>query len=195
MGLLVKGHDNEIELCFDENTDLDSAVSQIQDYAKEKKEFFGGADIKISYSGLSLSYNEELRFSKAIRKTFGSTILFIKKHRLSNEQMEYSLDDGETLCLVINKSLRSGEKVSSRGDVLIYGDVNPGATVSAKGNITVIGALRGEAHITTCGRVYATQMQPSQVRIGKIISYNKRTENVGTAVAIAQNGEIILQCL
>lgn len=195
MGLLVKGHDNEIELCFDENTDLDSAVSQIQDYAKEKKEFFGGTDIKISYSGLSLSYNEELRFSKAIRKTFGSTILFIKKHRLSNEQMEYSLDDGETLCLVINKSLRSGEKVSSRGDVLIYGDVNPGATVSAKGNITVIGALRGEAHITTCGRVYATQMQPSQVRIGKIISYNKRTENVGTAVAIAQNGEIILQCL
>ena len=195
MGLLVKGHDNGIELCFDENTDLDSAISQTQDYAKEKNEFFGDADIKIFYSGLNLTYNEELRFSKAIRKTFGSTIVFVKKHRLSNEQMEYSLDDGETLCLVINKSLRSGEKVSSRGDVLIYGDVNPGAIVSAKGNITVIGALRGEAHITKCGRVYALQMQPTQVRIGKIISYNKRTENVGTAMALAQNGEIILQCL
>lgn len=195
MGLLVKGHDKGIELCFDESTDLNSAIAQMQDYAKEKNEFFGETDINISYSGLSLSYNEELRFAKAIRKIFGSTIVFIKKHRLSNEQIEYSLDDGETLCLVINKSLRSGEKVSSRGDVLIYGDVNPGAIVSARGNITVIGALRGEAHITKCGRVYATQMQPTQVRIGKIISYNKRTENVGTAVALAQNGEIILQCL
>lgn len=195
MSLCVKGRENEIELCFEKDTELDEAMRMAEDYAKRESTFFSGAQIAVSYSGLSLTYNEELKFAKFIKGLFGEKASFVKKHRLSNEQIEYSLEKGERVCLVINKSLRSGEKVCARGDVLVYGDVNPGATVKASGNITIIGALRGEAHITGGGRVYAVQMQPSQIRIGKIISYNKKTENVGTAVALAQNGEIILQCL
>ena len=52
-----------------------------------------------------------------------------KKHRLSKRQIEYSLLPEEKICTVVNKSLRSGDVVESRGDVLVYGDVNPGATV------------------------------------------------------------------
>ena len=45
------------------------------------------------------------------------------------------------------------------------------------------------------GKVYATYMSPSQIKIGKVCSYNKTDENVGAAVALAENGEIILDCL
>lgn len=195
MSLCVKGRENEIEFCFSEALSLDDVVKAAEEYAKENAEFFWESDIKLSYSGVNLSYNEEIRFEKVLRSLFGNKFIFVKKHRLSNTQIRYSFDKGETVCLVLNKSLRSGEKVVSRGDVLIYGDVNPGATITAKGNITVIGALRGEAHITHKGKVYATYMQPTQIRIGKVISYNKKMEDVASAVAMEENGEIILQCL
>lgn len=189
--LTVKGEGNKIKLCFDENITLEQAIQKV----REKSEFLKNSQVTVSYSGLSLKYNEEISFLKELRALLGDNISFVKKHRLSSEQILYSLDEDERICLVINKSLRSGEKVCSRGDVIIYGDVNPGAIVTAKGNITVLGTLRGEAHITQDGKVYATAMQPSQIRIGKVISYNKKSQNVGTAVAIAQNGEIILKCL
>ncbi|WP_297446735.1 septum site-determining protein MinC [Desulfurobacterium sp.] len=43
----------------------------------------------------------------------------------------------------IKKTVRSGEKVSSSGDIAILGDVNPGAEVEAGGNVYIFGSLRG----------------------------------------------------
>ena len=189
--LLVKGRGNKIELCFKDCPTLSDALEQL----RKKSDFLKDSDAHISYSGINLRYNEEISFEKELKKILGEGICLEKKRRLSKSQIEYSLDPGEKLTMVVNKSLRSGEVAESRGDLLIYGDVNPGALVRAQGNITVIGALRGTAHIKDAGKVYAVYMQPSQIRIGKVCSYNKNTENVGSAVAIAENGEIILQSL
>ncbi len=189
--LLVKGRGNKIELCFKDCTTLSDALEQLGD----KSDFLKEAGVSISYSGINLKYNEEMSFERELKKLLGEEVSLEKKRHLSKAQIEYSLNLGEKLSLVVNKSLRSGEVAESRGDLLIYGDVNPGALVKAQGNITVIGALRGVAHITGSGKVYATYMQPSQIKIGKVCSYNKNTENVGCAVAVAENGEIILQSL
>lgn len=189
--LFVKGHKNEIELSFKGSPDFSRAIELIE----EKGEFLKNSAAKFSYSGISLNYNEEMKLYKKIKALCGEKAELIKKHRLSKEQISYSMEDGERICLVVEKSLRSGEEVTSRGDAIIFGDVNPGASVTAKGNITVLGALRGTACITGVGRVYATYMQPAQIRIGKVCSYNKNTENVGCAFALAENGEIILQSL
>lgn len=189
--LFVKGRKKEIELLFRDCLDFSRAITLLE----EKQDFFTDSCVRISYSGLDLSYNEEMKLYKKLRTLCGDDITFVKKHRLSKDQISYSFHEGERICMVIDKSLRSGETVVSRGDVIIYGDVNPGATVTAQGNITVIGALRGTAHITGTGKVYATYMQPTQIRIGKVCSYNKNTENVGCAIALAENDEIILQSL
>ena len=189
--LIVKGRDNKIELCFKDCTTLSEALEQL----RKKSDFLKDSHISISYSGINLKYNEEMSFEKELKKLLGEGVTLEKKRHLSKAQIEYSLNIGERLSLVVNKSLRSGEVAESRGDLLIYGDVNPGALIKAHGNITVIGALRGSAHITGSGKVYATYMQPSQIKIGKVCSYNKNTENVGCAVAMAENGEIILQSL
>lgn len=52
--------------------------------------------------------------------------------RASNEEIKF-----------IKKTVRSGEKVSSSGDIAILGDVNPGAEVEAGGNVYIFGSLRG----------------------------------------------------
>ena len=66
-------------------------------------------------------------------------------------------------------TLRSGDHVQSDGDVLVLGDVNPGATVSAAGHVLVWGRLRGIAHAGRDGdhqaRIVALQLRPLQLRI------------------------------
>ena len=189
--LIVKGRGEKLELCFSGCENLSRALCQLQ----KKKSFFKDSEAKICYSGIKLSYNGEMELERELKKLFGGKITLDKKHRLSRKQIEYSLNENERICKVIHKSLRSGEVAESRGDLVVYGDVNPGATVKARGNITVIGVFRGVAHITGEGILYAAYMNPGQIKIGKVCSYNKNTDNVGSAVAIAENGEIILERL
>lgn len=72
--------------------------------------------------------------------------------------------------LVLARTLRSGQAVYHRGDVVILGDVNPGAEVVATGHIVVMGALRGVAHAGAGGDetavVAALRLEPTQLRIG-----------------------------
>ena len=71
-------------------------------------------------------------------------------------------------------TVRSGEYLESPGDLLILGDVNPGAKVSAEGNIIIWGRLLGVAHAGSKGNSKATisalQLRPVQLRIAKKIA-------------------------
>lgn len=193
MSLKVKGNKGKIELLFDEDTGIEKALCEI-DSLKENS-FFGLSECEVEYFGLNLTYDEEIRLSESVKNVFGSNTKFNKKCTLPIEKIRYSLMENEKIVSVINKGLRSGEKVISRGDVIIYGDVNAGAKIEADGNVTVIGALRGSVYIKNKGYVYATYMEPSQIRIGNVISYNKRAKKAGAAICRAENGEIILECL
>ena len=71
-------------------------------------------------------------------------------------------------------TVRSGEYLESPGDLLILGDVNPGAKVSAEGNIIIWGRLLGIAHAGNKGNAKATisalQLRPVQLRIAKKVA-------------------------
>ena len=71
-------------------------------------------------------------------------------------------------------TVRSGEYLDCPGDLLILGDVNPGAKVSAEGNIIIWGRLLGIAHAGSKGNSQATisalQLRPVQLRIAKKIA-------------------------
>ena len=71
-------------------------------------------------------------------------------------------------------TVRSGEYLDSPGDLLILGDVNPGAKVSAEGNIIIWGRLLGIAHAGSKGNSKATisalQLRPVQLRIAKNVA-------------------------
>ncbi len=191
----IKAKGTDIELCFSDCNCLDDALCAIEGLKENSGAFFDGADAKLKYSGLELSYCEEIELAENIKRVFGQNARLIMKNTLSGKEIAYSLLENEKICKVIHNTIRSGEKAQSRGDIVIYGDVNPGGEVTAKGDICIIGSLRGVAQTEKDARVFALSMQPSQIRIGKAISYNKKNENVGAAVAIAENGEIILQCL
>ncbi len=188
--LTIKGTGKKINLSFTSDTTLEEIFSDIE----KEKNFFKDADCIVTYSGKEFNYDEEILLEKKLKDISGKIVLE-KKHRLSLGQVLYSLDSDERILRVIKGNVRSGEVIESRGDLIVYGDVNPGALLRAQGNITIIGAMRGAAHITGVGKVYATYMTPSQIKIGNVCSYNKNSENVGSAIALAENGEIILESL
>lgn len=79
------------------------------------------------------------------------------------------LPEGGRRTVSVHRSLRSGAIVRFPGDIVVFGDVNPGAEVVADGNIVVLGALRGMAHAGAHGDESATVMafalKPAILRI------------------------------
>ncbi|AEW06487.1 Septum formation inhibitor MinC [Sulfobacillus acidophilus DSM 10332] len=75
--------------------------------------------------------------------------------------------------LLIRRTLRSGQRVRFYGNVVVLGDVNPGAEIKASGDIIVMGWLRGLAHAGADGdetaMVTAFRLNPTQLRIAQYI--------------------------
>lgn len=75
--------------------------------------------------------------------------------------------------LVINRQLRSGQRVYARDtDLIVIGMVSQGAEVIADGNIHVYGPLRGKAMAGARGdasaRIFTTQFDPELVAIAGV---------------------------
>lgn len=76
--------------------------------------------------------------------------------------------------LYLHQTLRSGQTVNHKGNLVIIGDVNNGAEVIAEGDILIWGALRGIAHAGSAGNeaaeIRALKLQPLQLRIAQSIA-------------------------
>ena len=83
-----------------------------------------------------------------------------------------SLVDENTI--LIQRTLRSGQSIHYNGNVVVVGDVNPGAEITAAGNVIVIGSLRGVVHAGSGGDesavIMAFCLQPTQLRIANYIT-------------------------
>ncbi len=96
-------------------------------------------------------------------------------------------------------TVRSGEYIESPGDLLILGDVNPGAKVSAEGNIIIWGRLLGIAHAGSKGNskstISALQLRPLQLRIAtKVARGPKEKPQLGLAEQARIVSEEIIIC-
>lgn len=112
-----------------------------------------------------------------------------------------SIDPEEhgTVGVMIRRTLRSGRTVHSRGHVVVYGDVNPGAQIIATGDIIVWGKLRGMVHAGAEGDtealVCALDMQPNQLRIAghMVTSSAKGRRRTQPEVAQVRGNQIIVE--
>ncbi len=76
--------------------------------------------------------------------------------------------------LLLRQMVRSGQRVAWDGNVVVLGDVNPGAELVARGDILVLGTFRGMAHAGAMGNrkavIAAHRLLPTQLRIAEYIS-------------------------
>lgn len=99
-----------------------------------------------------------------------------------------AVPDGATL--YHRGTLRGGQALHHLGNIVVLGDVNPGAELVASGDIVVFGALRGVAHAGAQGdesaRVVALELAPTQLRIATVIAAES-DEEVRPATGLAEH--------
>jgi len=96
--------------------------------------------------------------------------------KVSRDTVRESVREGAgagTATMVVDKPLRSGQKIYARGaDLVILAMVNPGAEVVADGNIHVYAPLRGKAMAGASGnihaRIFSTCLEPELISIAGI---------------------------
>jgi len=104
---------------------------------------------------------------------------FLKIHSTFIQEKEIKkrlllLDSKKKVDVLHEGTVRSGDRISSNGNLCIIGDVNPGAIVSAMKNIYVWGKLLGIAIAGKGGNNNATiaslYLNPLQLRIADVIA-------------------------
>lgn len=103
---------------------------------------------------------------------------------------------GEDAALFLDKTLRSGTRIEFAGNVVVLGDVNPGAEIVAEGNVIIWGRLRGMVHAGSKGDkgavICALDLSPTQLRIaGEVSAVLKPQENPKPEIArINKDGKL-----
>ncbi|ROR03518.1 septum site-determining protein MinC [Desulfosoma caldarium] len=80
--------------------------------------------------------------------------------------------------LVVRQTCRSGTRIESPAELIILGDVNPGAEILAARDIIVFGTLRGIAHAGIYGdrsaKIWGLHIEPQQLRIADVVAVPPR---------------------
>ncbi|MEZ4319180.1 MAG: septum site-determining protein MinC [Myxococcota bacterium] len=116
---------------------------------------------------------------------------------LATEAPRRNAPDQGRRTLTVHRTLRSGAVVRFDGDVILFGDVNPGANVIATGNVVVLGALKGMAHAGALGdesfTILAFDFRPTQVRIGRKIAMPPSARKSVPELVVVRGGEIVIE--
>lgn len=104
----------------------------------------------------------------------------------------------EENAMLIQRTLRSGFRIAFQGNVVVIGDVNPGAEIIAGGSVLVWGRLRGVVHAGAEGDekavVCALDLTPTQLRIASHIAVPpQRKGKPQPEMASLQNGQVVAE--
>ena len=97
--------------------------------------------------------------------------------------------------------MRSGDQLSSNGNLFIIGDVNPGAQISAKKNIYVWGKLCGVAFAGKNGNndstISSLYLNALQLRINETVAIGpkEKPKNNYPEIALLERGKIVIKPL
>ena len=96
-------------------------------------------------------------------------------------------------------TLRGGQVLHHSGNIVVVGDVNPGAELVATGDIVVFGRLAGIAHAGAAGdpkaRIFAVELVPTQLRIATYIAAETagtRSSGALPEAALVRDGQIAI---
>ena len=124
-----------------------------------------------------------------------ATRIFTPRPERSIKPANLGHSDGEA-AIFVQRTLRSGMRVTFQGNVVVIGDVNPGAEVIASGSIIVWGRLKGAVHAGAEGNenavVCALDLRPTQLRIAGVISMTpEKKSKLQPEIARVEHGQVV----
>lgn len=176
----VKGVKGGIRIIIDDKASWSSVIGELE--KKLNMSFFNEGKVFIELGDRKLSKEEyklidDLLYRKPFLRLVGVKTLNPFTREVVKEFLPqvYPQEEPKGASSFHMGTLRSGSSLECKGDLVIVGDVNPGAEVRVGGNLVVFGALRGSAYVGMEGKeevvVAALKLSPSLLVLrGKIIS-------------------------
>lgn len=195
-----KGTVNGLTIILRQDATFDEVVSSMRYKISTAGKFFKGAKLAVKYKGRILNEIEKTElFNLLVRESGAEIISFdedlennstngtseAKTPDRNNQIKKYmffkGIDEGTTK--FYRGTVRSGQRIAFDGNLVILGDVNPGAVIEATGNVVVMGLLRGVVHAGSDGNkeaiVAALGLYPTQLRIADIITRSPDESGAG----------------
>ncbi len=207
--VIIKGNNYGLSVYLDPELPFSELMEQLASKFRDSARFFRGAKMALTFEGRSLTpeetntavnticENSEIEISCVI-DTDKAREAFFKRVVEEKAGEEGGLPAGSGQ--FYKGTLRSGQVLEAEGNIVMLGDVNPGARIVAKGNIIVLGAMRGTAIAGLSGKRYAIvvalEMEPIQIRIGDIAARTGgRKLGTGPRIAYLDMGKLRIEPL
>lgn len=188
--VVLKLYKDGMVVCLNEDMPFSEIKSAVIEKFKKSEGFFQGAVPRVGFRGIALKDEQYDELIRELSDIFGSNVTLwvnpdaitqsteekVKKSlsvdKIVEKALKIDVDSEQTK--FYKKTLRSGQLLESEGNIVIIGDVNPGAEVVAVGNIFVMGCVKGTVHAGAEGNreaiVTALNLSPTQLRIADIIT-------------------------
>jgi len=168
-----------------------------------KNELIAGTDIYLNITGHRFKLEEVTELIEIIKNYNEINDVYIDNTK-STQKTEISKKKTEIKnkkdTLLIERTIRSGQRVKYPTNVVIMGDINPGAVVIAGGDIIVLGKLKGVVHAGADGsydaKIFAMCLEATQLRIANVISRSpdeNKNNHCESEIAYLKNGKIIVE--
>jgi septum site-determining protein MinC len=209
----IKGTRNGLVICLEAGHDFDEIKNTLISKIESSRGFFKGAKF-IFHLGLNsltsektkeledICYNHGLVPNADIplpSKNISKPVQPLMREASPSLPSTGLIESDKKPCLMVNHSLRSGQKVNYKGNVVIMGDINPGSEITALGDIIVLGSLRGVVHAGANGDmnsiIVAYRLNPVQLRIASTISRSPENNLISRHPEIARmhNGQMVIE--
>lgn len=200
--VVFKGTKNGLQVVLSDQADFEEVVERFAQRLQNADFFFRGADVTLDTGGRELTEDQVLVLEELARRHRLNVVKVVSEASTQERKRTTSAQEATDETILYRKTLRSGQNIEFAGNVVIVGDVNPGAQVRAGGDIIVMGTLRGVAHAGAAGNeeasVVALRLRPTQLRIGSFIGRPAEEDDrrsVTPEVARVKDGTIFIEHL
>jgi septum site-determining protein MinC len=171
-GVTIKGTKDGLLFFLDDSRPFSAVLEELKHKLENTHaaHIWDGPELKVTIKlgKRQITKTEEL----AVRELFSVRKNLIIQDFESEGQSH--LLGGDSEIQIKSGTVRSGQVLIHKGNLLFLGDVNPGGTIQCTGSIYVLGTLRGLAHAGSQGDqnaiIVASVLRPTQLRIADVIS-------------------------
>lgn len=192
--VILKSSHYGIQLNLNPELPFPELKERIYDKFVESEKFFRNGSFAISFEGRDLSEEEENEIVTMINeKTTAHVICIVAEDDIREEILRKKTESEALSALekeevveeesapvfhpneaeILHRNVTDGEMLIMEQSLVIFGNVEPGATVTSRGSITVLGNLSGKVWAGSDGDeeafIFALNMEPENLRIGPLV--------------------------
>ncbi|OCA91564.1 septum site-determining protein MinC [Bacillus sp. FJAT-27225] len=168
----IKGTKDGITLFLDDLCSYEELKKDLESKLSSHKNSSGDSQllpVRVNAGNRYLTAGQQEELKELIRRKKHLVVETIESEVISRQEAKEQAE--KSAVTTVAKMIRSGQVLEVPGDLVLIGDVNPGAVVMAGGNIFIMGILKGVAHAGCYGDtqavIAASAMMPSQLRISQ----------------------------